>query len=152
VVVEGLDDVWVRLARCCTPVPGDDILGFVTRGRGVSVHRTDCANAVALRSADERVIEATWDPTVKGAVTVSVQVEAFDRPYLLRDVSAALSAEGINILGSSSWTGRDRVAVLRFDLELSDHSILDRVLRTVRKVESVYDAYRQTPARTAART
>src|SRR5262249_57451798 len=96
--VEGLDDVMVRLSRCCTPVPGDEIMGFITRGRGVSVHRTDCANAVSLRSQADRVIDVEWDNDAPGNYTVSVDVEALDRPKLLRDVAAVLPDHHAHIL------------------------------------------------------
>ena len=145
IVVEGMDDMWVRIARCCAPVPGDDIVGFVTVGRGVSVHRADCTNIAALGDRAERMIEVSWGVEQTGAFTVWVQVEALDRPRLLRDVTTALSELGANIVASSSATGRDRVAVLRFEVELSDVSQLDRVITELRGVEAVYEAYRLVP-------
>ena len=96
--VEGLDDVMVRLSRCCTPVPGDEIMGFVTRGRGVSVHRTDCANALSLRSQADRVIDVEWDNDAPGNYVVGVEIEALDRSKLLRDVADVLSEHHVNIL------------------------------------------------------
>jgi GTP diphosphokinase / guanosine-3',5'-bis(diphosphate) 3'-diphosphatase len=147
--VEGLDDVLVRLARCCTPVPGDDILGFVTRGRGVSVHRGDCANAVSLAaSQNDRLIDVEWDSDGDAAnVVASVEIKALDRARLLSDVSAALSEHHVNILACSTSTGSDRVARLRFDFEIADPSHLTSLLRAVRHVDSVYDAYRVLPGR-----
>jgi guanosine-3',5'-bis(diphosphate) 3'-pyrophosphohydrolase len=143
--VEGLDDVMVRLSRCCTPVPGDEIMGFVTRGRGVSVHRTDCANAVSLRSQADRVIEVEWDNDAPGNYTVSVDVEALDRSKLLRDVADVLSEHHVNILSCTSQTQSDRIARLRFDFELADPGHLDSILAAVKRVESVYDATRVLP-------
>jgi GTP diphosphokinase / guanosine-3',5'-bis(diphosphate) 3'-diphosphatase len=143
--VEGLDDVMVRLSRCCTPVPGDEIMGFVTRGRGVSVHRTDCANAVSLRSQADRVIEVEWDNDAPGNYTVSVEVEALDRSKLLRDVADVLSEHHVNILSCTSQTQSDRIARLRFDFELADPGHLDSILAAVKRVESVYDAARVLP-------
>jgi guanosine-3',5'-bis(diphosphate) 3'-pyrophosphohydrolase len=143
--VEGLDDVMVRLSRCCTPVPGDEIMGFVTRGRGVSVHRTDCANAVSLRSQADRVIEVEWDNDAPGNYTVSVEVEALDRSKLLRDIADVLSEHHVNILSCTSQTQSDRIARLRFDFELADPGHLDSILAAVKRVESVYDAARVLP-------
>ena len=143
--VEGLDDVMVRLSRCCTPVPGDEIMGFVTRGRGVSVHRTDCANAVSLRSQADRVIDVEWDNDSPGNYTVSVEVEALDRSKLLRDIADVLSEHHVNILACSSQTQSDRIARLRFDFELADPGHLDSILSAVKRVDSVYEAARVLP-------
>jgi GTP diphosphokinase / guanosine-3',5'-bis(diphosphate) 3'-diphosphatase len=144
--VEGLDDVMVRLALCCTPVPGDEILGFVTSGRGVSVHRADCANAVTLTtSMGERQIEVDWDGARAGVFVASIEVEALDRARLLGDVSTALADHHVNIVASSTHTGSDRVARLRFDFELADPSHLDALLKSVKRVDSVFDAYRVLP-------
>jgi guanosine-3',5'-bis(diphosphate) 3'-pyrophosphohydrolase len=144
--VEGLDDVMVRLSRCCTPVPGDEIIGFITIGRGVSVHRSDCANAVSLSTEKgDRLIEVEWDRESAGVFVASIEVEALDRSKLLRDVSTVLSDHHVNILASSSHTGSDRVARLRFDFELADPSHLESLLTTMKKIDSVFDAYRLLP-------
>jgi len=143
--VEGLDDVMVRLSRCCTPVPGDEIMGFVTRGRGVSVHRTDCANALSLRSQTDRVIDVEWDNDAPGNYVVSVEIEALDRSRLLRDVADVLSEHHVNIIASSSQTQSDRIARLRFDFELADPGHLDSILLAVKRVGSVYEATRVLP-------
>ncbi|HEX9259071.1 MAG TPA: bifunctional (p)ppGpp synthetase/guanosine-3',5'-bis(diphosphate) 3'-pyrophosphohydrolase [Acidimicrobiales bacterium] len=147
--VEGLDDVMVRLSRCCTPVPGDEIIGFITRGRGVSVHRADCANAVSLGSAQEaRMIDVEWDGDVTDAVFVaSIEVKALDRSKLLRDVSNALSDHHVNIVACSTHTGTDRISRMRFDFELADPGHLDAVIRTIKGIDSVYDAYRIVPGK-----
>ena len=142
VIVEGLDDVWVRIARCCGPVPGDDLVGFVTVGRGVSVHRADCSNIERLGDRTERMIEASWAPGQVSSFSVWFQVEALDRPNLLRDVTSVISDAGGNIVGASSRTDRDRVAVLRYEVELSDPGQLNRVLAAMRRVDSVYEAFR----------
>jgi GTP pyrophosphokinase len=145
--VEGLDDVLVRLSRCCTPVPGDEIIGFITRGRGVSVHRADCANAVAL-VADQtaRLLDVEWDADTHGTLyRASVEVKALDRSRLLRDVSNALSDHHVNIVASSTHTGSDRVASMRFEFELGDPSYLDAVVRQIKSIDGVYDAYRVVP-------
>ena len=145
IIVEGMDDLMVRIARCCAPVPGDDIIGFVTVGRGVSVHRTDCANVGALQERSERLIEASWAPQQTGTFFVWIQVEALDRPRLLRDVTSVLSDLGGNIHASSSATGSDRIAVLRYEVELSDPQVLERVIAELRGVQGVFDAYRLVP-------
>jgi GTP pyrophosphokinase len=143
--VEGLDDVMVRLSRCCTPVPGDEIMGFVTRGRGVSVHRTDCANAAGLVGHAERLIEVEWDHDQPATFVVSVEVEALDRSRLLRDVAQVLAEYHVNILSCSSQTSNDRVAKFRFDFELADPNHLDSILWAVKRVDSVFAAYRVLP-------
>jgi GTP pyrophosphokinase len=147
VIVSGHDDLLVRLARCCTPVPGDQIIGFLTRGRGVSVHRYDCPNAVALQSIDQgRMIETWWAPQQKGTFIVTIQIDALDRTKLLKDVTAAISDQGIHILSASTRTGRDGIATLSFTFELGDPSHLEHVLQSVRRVDSVFDAYRTVPS------
>ena len=146
--VEGFDDVMVRIAKCCTPVPGDELMGFVTRGRGVSVHRTDCANAVSLRGAQkDRLIEVEWDDDSTGTFVANIEVKALDRPRLLQDVSAALSDLSVNVLLCNTVTGGDRVATMRFEFELGDASHLDMILSRVRAIDSVYDAYRVVPGK-----
>ncbi len=143
--VEGLDDVMVRLSRCCTPVPGDEIIGFVTRGRGVSVHRADCANAAGLRSQADRLIEVEWDQEPAGAYVVSVEVQALDRAALLRDVSQVVSDHHVNIASCTTQTSSDRVARLRFEFELADPSHLDSLIGALQRIESVYEVYRVLP-------
>ena len=147
--VEGLDDILVRLSRCCTPVPGDDIVGFVTRGRGVSVHRTDCANAESLMSDQAaRLIDVDWDgDRTKAIFRAGVEVVALDRSRLLRDVANALSEQHVNIVSCSTHTGGDRVAKMRFEFELADPSHLESVLRTIKHIDAVYDAYRLVPGK-----
>ena len=144
--VEGYDDMLVRMARCCTPVPGDAIIGFVTRGRGVSVHRTDCANASSLAGAQaERIVDVDWDSDAAGHFVALVEVKALDRPRLLQDVTSTLSDNHVNILSSQSHCGHDRVSKMRFEFELGDPSHLDQVLNRLRGIDSVYDAYRVVP-------
>jgi GTP pyrophosphokinase len=146
VVVRGLPDVWVRLSRCCTPVPGDEILGFVTKGQGVSVHRTDCPNVASLRKQPERLIEVTWAEGKPTSFVVAIQVEALDRTRLLSDVATVLSDNHVNILSATSATGKDRITRLRFAFELADIAHLSSLLAAVKRVESVYDAYRVVPS------
>ncbi|SDJ89083.1 RelA/SpoT family protein [Streptomyces indicus] len=147
VVVKGVDDVWVKLARCCTPVPGDPIMGFVTRGSGVSVHRKDCVNVDSLSQQPERILEVEWAPTQSSVFLVAIQVEALDRSRLLSDVTRVLSDQHVNILSAAVQTSRDRVATSRFTFEMGDPKHLGHVLKAVRGVEGVYDVYRVTSAR-----
>jgi len=143
--VPGVADVWVRLARCCTPAPGDEIMGFVTRGQGVSVHRTDCPNVGALRREPERLIDVSWRAGRPTSFVVSIQVEALDRTRLLSDVASVLSDSHVNILSATSAVGMDRTTTLRFTFELADITHLAEVLAAVKKVENVFDAFRVVP-------
>jgi GTP pyrophosphokinase len=142
VVVKGASDIWVKLAKCCTPVPGDQILGFVTRGGGVSVHRQDCTNAGDLENSPERLVDVEWAPSASSLFLVAIQVEALDRHRLLSDVTKVLADEKVNILSASVTTSGDRVAVSRFSFEMGDPKHLGHVLKAVRGVEGVYDVYR----------
>ena len=142
VIVKGVSDVWVKLARCCTPMPGDPILGFVTRGKGVSVHRGDCPNVNALTSGGDRIVEVEWAPSSASVFLVAIQVEALDRTRLLSDVTRVLSDHHVNILSASVTTTRDRVAVSRFTFEMGETKHLGHLLGAVRGIEGVYDCYR----------
>jgi GTP pyrophosphokinase len=142
VVVEGQDDMLVHLARCCSPVPGDPIVGYVTVGRGVSVHRADCTNVSYLADRRERTVEVSWPSGDSGAFVVWIQVEALDRTRLLRDVTALVSDTGGNITASSTVVGEGRVAVLKYEIELSDPSQLARLLADLRGVDGVFAAFR----------
>ena len=144
-IVEGMEDMLVRVARCCAPVPGDEIIGFVTVGRGVSVHRVDCTNIGALGEKTERIIDVAWDMDYSGTFFAWIQIEALDRAKLLRDVTEVISDHGGNIQAASSATGRDRVAILRFEVQFSDPQQLDRVIAQTRRVDGVFDAYRLVP-------
>jgi GTP diphosphokinase / guanosine-3',5'-bis(diphosphate) 3'-diphosphatase len=145
VEVEGAADVWVRLSKCCTPVPGDEIQGFVTHGHGVSVHRADCVNLVHLTETQrERMVKVHWAPSEGSLFLVAIQVEALDRTRLLSDVTRVLSDQHVNILSASVTTTRDRVAISRFSFEMGDPKHLGDVLRAVRGVDGVYDVYRMT--------
>ena len=144
--VEGLDDVMVRLSRCCTPVPGDEIMGFVTRGRGVSVHRADCANAQSLSMGQgDRLIDVEWDEDRTGSFVASIEVKALDRARLLRDVSTVLADAHVNIISCNTVTGSDRISKMRFDFELGDPGHLDSLISTIKQIDSIYDAYRVLP-------
>ena len=145
VVVQGRSDVWAKLSRCCTPVPGDQIMGFITRGQGVSIHRTDCPNVKELRREPDRVIEVSWKAGAPTSFLVSIQVEALDRRKLLQDVATVLGDHHVNIVAASSNTGKDRIATLRFTFELADIAHLSSVLSAVKRVDGVFEAYRVLP-------
>ncbi|MFT4214201.1 MAG: bifunctional (p)ppGpp synthetase/guanosine-3',5'-bis(diphosphate) 3'-pyrophosphohydrolase [Microbacterium sp.] len=144
VLVRGAPDILVKLAKCCTPVPGDDIVGFVTRGSGVSVHRADCSNVTSLKDDPDRMIEVSWAPTTKSVFLVHIQVEALDRSGLLSDITRVLSEHHVNILSASVQTTNDRLALSRYVFEMGDIVHLDRVLNAVRRIDAVYDVYRVT--------
>ncbi len=142
IVVQGQPDVWVKLARCCTPVPGDEIIGFVTRGSGVSVHRRDCLNVDQLSEQANRLVDVEWAPTQSSVFLVNIQVEALDRAGLLSDVTRCLSDQHVNILSASVSTSKDRIAISRFSFEMAEPHHLGALLRSVRGIEGVFDAYR----------
>jgi GTP pyrophosphokinase len=142
VLVRGAPDILVKLAKCCTPVPGDAIVGFVTRGSGVSVHQADCNNVASLVAQPERMIEVDWAPTSSSVFLVQIQVEALDRAGLLSDVTRVLSEHHVNILSATVSTSSDRLALSRFLFETGDTTHLDRVLNAVRRIDQVYDVYR----------
>jgi GTP pyrophosphokinase len=144
VIVMGASDVLVKLAKCCTPVPGDDILGFVTRGSGVSVHRRDCTNAASLLGQPERLVEVEWAPTAQSTFLVQIMVEALDRARLLSDITLVLSDQHVNILSASLTTTRDRVAKSKFSFEMGDPKHLGAILKAVRGIDGVFDVYRVT--------
>lgn len=151
VVVQGMSDVYVKLARCCTPVPPDEIVGFVTRGAGISVHRKDCNNMKSLLSSDDpRVKEVSWAPTQSSLFLVEIQVEALDRHSLLLDVTRVLSENHVNILSAQVHTSRSRLAISRFAFEMGDTRYLDHVLNQVRRIDGVYDVYRTSGQRPVA--
>ncbi|MEF3403899.1 RelA/SpoT family protein [Agromyces sp. CCNWLW203] len=142
VLVRGAPDILVKLARCCTPVPGDEIVGFVTRGAGVSVHQASCHNVQSLMQEPERMIDVEWAPSSKSVFLVQIQIEALDRAGLLSDVTRVLSEHHVNILSANVSTSTDRLALSRFVFEMGDTTHLDRVLNAVRRIDAVYDVYR----------
>ncbi|MGI6755806.1 MAG: RelA/SpoT family protein [Atopobiaceae bacterium] len=145
VVVKGDPDLLVHLAHCCNPVAGDDIVGFITRGRGVSVHRTDCPNVKSLMQHPERMIDVEWDTSGATEFQVEIVIEASDRMGLLKDVTIAINDAGANILSAATQTSSQGVARLRFLVAISDASLLDTLLASASRVPSVYDARRIMP-------
>jgi GTP pyrophosphokinase len=148
VYVEGLDDVLVHLARCCSPVPGDPIMGFITQGRGVSIHRDDCSNAVALAARlGDRMIDVEWDGSSNGVYRATLEILAFERTRLLFDVSRVVAEYHLNIVSSHSSSSGDRIVRMMFDVELADPSHLSSLLVALKGVDGVFDAFRQLPGR-----
>ncbi|PZE77277.1 bifunctional (p)ppGpp synthetase/guanosine-3',5'-bis(diphosphate) 3'-pyrophosphohydrolase [Curtobacterium sp. MCBD17_019] len=142
VLVRGAPDILVKLAKCCTPVPGDQIVGFITRGQGVSVHQATCSNVQSLMQEPDRMIEVEWAPSSKSVFLVQIQIEALDRAGLLSDVTRVLSEHHVNILSATVSTSSERLALSRFVFEMGDTTHLDRVLNAVRRIDAVYDVYR----------
>ncbi|MEX2393535.1 MAG: TGS domain-containing protein, partial [Actinomycetota bacterium] len=145
VAVTGAEDVFVKLAGCCTPVPGDQIFGFVTLGKGVSVHRIDCPNAASLTARPERVVEVHWDTSQGGTFVVVLQILSIDRVGLLRDITNFLSETGVNILSSSTGARKDGTSSMRFSFELGDVAHLDHIVSAVKRIDGVFDVYRVLP-------
>lgn len=144
VVVKGLDDILVRLSRCCNPVPGDDIIGFVTRGRGVSVHRADCPNAADLKRNPERIIDVAWEgaPNHRAMYKVQIRIEALDRVNLLLDVTQLFAEIGCNVLSCTTNTHKDGMVEMRFLFEVSDIAKIDAILNGLVELDGVFDARR----------
>jgi GTP pyrophosphokinase len=145
VVVSGSEDVWAKLARCCTPMPGDAIRGFVTRGKGVSVHRQDCPNlAVLCAGPHDRTVSVEWTASSDSVFLVIIQVEAVDRTRLLSDVTRVLTNHHVNILSASVTTTKEQIAISRFTFEMGDAKHLGHIRDAVRSIEGVHDCYRVT--------
>ena len=147
VLVEGYDDIKVRMARCCVPVPGDDILGFVTINNGISIHRSDCLNVNIDNSQGERIVDVSWGLNTHTGSIVWVEIEAIDRPYLLRDATIAISDNGGNILVAKSVTNSKRIVSLLFQIELSDNIQLESIIADSKDIENVFDAKRVFPGK-----
>ena len=142
--MKGVDDVAVRLAKCCRPVPGDEIVGYVSLGRGITVHREDCRNVAALKKAPERFTEVSWDGDNESSYRVELQVDAWDRTRLLEDLSRTFAEAGLNILEARCTTKHPMVKN-RFVVEVGDTEQLKQCISRLRNVDSVFDAYRVTP-------
>ena len=147
VLVEGYDDIKVRMARCCVPVPGDDILGFVTINNGISIHRSDCLNVKIDNSQGERIVDVSWGLNAHTGSIVWIEIEAIDRPYLLRDATIAISDNGGNILVAKSITNSKRIVSLLFQIELSDNIQLESIISDSKDIENVFDAKRVFPGK-----
>ncbi len=145
VEVGGVGDVAVRIPHCCRPVPGDDVVGYISLGRGITIHRRDCPNVRALEKNPERLVSVTWDAKSNMPLRVEIQIEAYDRDHLLEDISRTLSESGVSIIGAQITTARDNMVRDRFVFEVPSIDYLETVLQRVRRIDTVYDAYRVTP-------
>ncbi|MGN6216383.1 MAG: RelA/SpoT family protein [Solirubrobacterales bacterium] len=145
IIVKGVEKVAVRLAKCCRPVPGDEIEGYVSLGRGITIHRSDCKNVKALKRTPERFVEVRWQGENEASYRVELQIDAYDRTRLLEDLSRTFSEAGINIIGATCATNHPMVKN-RFVVEVGDTEQLKHCISRLRNVESVFDAYRITPA------
>jgi GTP pyrophosphokinase len=143
--VDGIEDVAVRLPQCCRPVPGDDVVGYISLGRGITVHRRDCPNVRALEKNPERFAHVEWDPRTKAPIRVEVQIEAYDRNHLLEDISRTFSESGISIVAAQIATGSNNMVKDRFVFDVPHIDYLETVLQRIRRIDTVYDAYRVTP-------
>lgn len=150
VIVKGLDDVFVRLSHCCNPLPGDEIIGFITRGRGVSVHRADCPNADDLRRNPERIIEVAWEGEIEAVYQVEIYIEAIDRLHLLQDIVMFLADSGVNIVSCTTTTHKDDIVEMRFVFEVSDLAVVNRILSDVKHIDGVFGASRVLPSKQGA--
>jgi len=145
VIIRGIDNVKVRLSRCCNPVPGDAIVGFITRGRGVSVHRADCTNIHDLNDTeDERFIEVEWDNGKKGTFLSEIQIKAIDRPKLLQDITGLYNDARLNATSLNLRINKDKVAVIDITFEINETKQLHDLIKKIKKVEGVLDIYRTT--------
>jgi len=147
IIVEGYDDIQVRMAKCCVPVPGDDIIGFVTIANGIAIHRSDCLNVQINPSIGERIVDVSWGYSANTGTIVWLEIEAIDRPYLLRDATIAISDNGGNILVAKSVTNSKRILSLIFQVEISDNNQLDAIIEDAKKIENVFDASRIFPGK-----
>lgn len=140
----GQSNVWVKIAKCCTPVPGDEIIGFTTRGQGISVHRTDCNNVQMMQREPERFVEVQWSGQPTDTFLVQLQIESLDRAGLLSDIAKVLSDHGVNILSGSMSARPDRLSISRFSFETADTAHLDKIFAAIRRIDGVLDVYRYT--------
>ena len=147
IIVEGYDDIQVRMAKCCVPVPGDDILGFVTISNGISVHRSDCMNIQIDSTKGERIIDVAWGFSTHTGNIIWLEIEAIDRPYLLRDATIAISDNGGNILVAKSVTSSKRIVSLVFQIEISDNTQLEEIIKDSKNIENVFEAARIFPGK-----
>src|SRR5207248_3348402 len=145
IAVRGVEDVLVRLAKCCTPVPGDDIVGYISLGKGITIHREDCPNVKALRRNPERFTQVDWDGDASKSFRVQIAVDSWDRPRLLEDVARTFAEFGANIV-SYGGVVEDQLAKNWYTAEVGDVKSLRSLMNALRSIDSVFDAYRATPS------
>ena len=147
IIVEGYDDVKVRMAKCCVPVPGDDIVGFITIANGIAIHVSDCLNVEINPNKGERIVDVSWSLSNISGIIVWIEIEAIDRSYLLRDATIAISDNGGNILIARSTTNSKRIVTLVFQIETSDGEQIEKIINDAKKIENVFDAKRIFPGK-----
>ena len=144
VIVKGIDNCLVKFSRCCNPVPGDEIIGYITKGRGVSIHRTDCTNVEELLQDEKRIIDVEWyDEETEGTYNVDIEVLSNDRTGLLSDIVREITSQKINIMGVNTKTSKERIATIDITVEVENIEQLNKVIRAIRKVDSVYEVNRK---------
>ena len=143
IIVKGIDNCLVKLSKCCNPVPGDEIIGYITRGRGVSVHRTDCVNAKNLLSEGNRIIDVYWNDNKKTTYSVDIEVYANDRKGLLADIIKVLGDNKCTIMAVTSRATREKIAITELTIEVENIEKLNCVLKALRKIDSVYEVKRK---------
>ena len=144
VVVKGIDNCLVKFSRCCNPVPGDEIIGYITKGRGVSIHRTDCTNVEELLQDENRIIDVEWyDEETEGTYSVDIEILSNDRTGLLSDIVKEITTQKINIMGVNTKTSKERIATIDITVEVENIEQLNKVIRAIRKVDSVYEVNRK---------
>ena len=144
VIVEGIDNCLVKFSKCCNPVPGDEIIGYITKGRGVSIHRTDCVNMEELLKDENRIINVSWyNEETKGSYNVDIEILSNDRTGLLADIVKEITGLKINIMGVNTKTSKERIATIDVTIEVKDTEQLNSVIKAVRKVDSVYEVNRK---------
>ncbi len=143
IVVKGIDNCLVKLSKCCNPLPGDEILGYITKGRGVSVHRTDCVNVKDLFSEENRMIDVYWFDDVNGSYKVEIEILANDRNGLLKDVIKQVENAKVRLTGMNTRTTKEGIAIIDISLELENKDMLNKMLSSLRNIESVYDVNRK---------
>ncbi|HMM70589.1 MAG TPA: (p)ppGpp synthetase, partial [Gudongella oleilytica] len=145
IVVKDIDNVKIKFSKCCNPVPGDDIVGFITRGRGVSIHRTDCPNlSTILEGQEERSIEVSWDIEKKSSYSAEIQVKATDRPGLLAEIALRVNDADVGLLSLNARTNKDKSVMINMTLEIHDKEQLNELMKRLRRIGNVFDVYRVT--------
>ena len=143
VVVKGIDNCLVKLSKCCNPLPGDDIIGYITKGRGVSVHRTDCVNVKSLFDEEQRIIDVYWVDDIKGSYSVEIEIEATDRQGLLRDIIKQIDNLKINLIGMNTRTTKERIAIIDLSVQIENKDLLNKLTNSINNVEGVYNISRR---------
>ena len=142
VTIQGVDNLLVRVARCCNPVPGDDIVGFITRGRGVSVHRRDCPNLRYHRNESERFLEASWEAETEASYPVEIEISASDRKNLLADIMTAVNESKVDITAVTARADKNHLATIHLTMVVRDQPHLDQIMAKIKKVKEVYSVHR----------